>query len=134
MENDMLKHGVFALVSSIDLENTDVLPCYYDRQTIEQVFDNMKTTIDLIPLRCHKEESIAGHILISFLTSIGYLVLDKKFKKGGNSLSNSLPNLSRLHCRVYNSKLLIDTPNKKINDIAKILKIKIPNKISFIAE
>jgi transposase len=61
MAFDSLMHGVFILVSSIDLEPNEVLPCYYNRQTIEQVFDYMKGYIDIIPLRCHTEETLSGH-------------------------------------------------------------------------
>jgi transposase len=77
---DSLSHGVFILISSIDLEPNNVLPCYYDRQIIEQIFDYMKNYIDIIPLRTHSEETLAGHLLISFIASIIYISLDKLIK------------------------------------------------------
>jgi transposase len=61
-----MRYGIFILVTSLNLDVKDVLPCYYDRQVIEQVFDYMKGSIGLIPLRCHNEDTLAGHLFISF--------------------------------------------------------------------
>jgi transposase len=129
LENDLLRQGIFILVTSLNLEINDVLPCYYDRQAIEQVFDYIKGSIDLIPLRCHNEDTLAGHLFISFLATIGYLTLDKLLKKHKNSLTNSLESLGRLHCRVYMNKIVPDIPTKKVNDVLKAIKLKIPDKI-----
>jgi hypothetical protein len=126
---DLLTHGVFILISSIDLEIKDVLPCYYDRQAIEQIFDYMKNYIDIIPLRIHNEKTFAGHLLISFMASVLYLSLDKEIKKYNKSLYSVIESFHRLHCRVFSNKLIADIPVKKVNEILKLLKITIPNKI-----
>jgi hypothetical protein len=39
--------------------------------------------------------------------------------------------MSKLHCTVYDTKKIIDTPNKKVADILKILKIELPDKLNF---
>jgi transposase len=132
LEHDLMRQGIFILVSSLNLERNNVLPCYYDRQAIEQVFDYMKSSIDIIPLRCHNEDTLAGHLFISFLATIIYLSLDKILKKHKNSLSNSLDSLGRLHCRVYKDRIIPDVATKKVNDVLKALKLKIPDKISLL--
>jgi transposase len=129
LQLDELTHGVFILISSIDLEPSEVLPCYYDRQIIEQIIDYMKNYIDIIPLRIHNEEILAGHLLISFMASIVYLSIDKEVKKRGYSLYSAIRSLHRLHCRVYQNKLIPDVSTKAVNDIFKILKIKLPTRI-----
>jgi transposase len=131
IEHDLLRNGIFILVSSINLAPHEILPCYYDRQNVEQIFDYMKCSSNLIPLKCHNEDTLSGHLFLSFLASIGYLSLDIQLRKYKNSLTNSLDSLSRLHARLYDNKIIPDVPTKKVNDVLKAIKIKVPDKISF---
>ena len=51
--SDKLSHGIFILLSSMDLPNEQLLPCYYSRQSVEQFFDTIKNDSDILPLRTH---------------------------------------------------------------------------------
>jgi transposase len=123
----LLKFGVFIIVSNSDIEKNDILSCYYDRQSIEQFFDYLKNDIDILPLRVHSEASIAAHILISMMATISFIAIDKELKKIGLSVNSSIESCRRLNCRVYQDKLIPDVAVKKVNDVSKALKIKIPN-------
>jgi transposase len=59
--------GMFIILSSERVEISDVLPLYYTRQAIEQVFDFYKNNADLLPLRTHGESTFRGHLMLSFL-------------------------------------------------------------------
>ena len=63
------KYGVFAIVTTIDMAAEDVLPQYYMRQAIEQFFDFAKNLGKMMPVRNHREETIEGHMMMSFITT-----------------------------------------------------------------
>ncbi|MDR0548994.1 MAG: hypothetical protein LBI10_06245 [Deltaproteobacteria bacterium] len=74
--------GMFVLISSIDMDTTEVLPYYYySRQTIEQIFDTSKNYARLLLLGSHSRETFNGHLLLSFMTTIMYLKFQKLFHK-----------------------------------------------------
>ncbi|MBQ7644006.1 MAG: transposase, partial [Spirochaetales bacterium] len=70
------RFGLFALVSTIELKEEEVLKEYYIRQAVEQFFDYAKNYAKLLPVRCHKEETIKGHLLLGFIATF-ILVLIK---------------------------------------------------------
>ena len=63
------KLGVFAIVSTRDLDEKDVLAEYYLRQAVEQFFDYAKNYAKMMPVRNHKVETIAGHMMMSFIAT-----------------------------------------------------------------
>jgi len=69
--------GMFILISSECVEIADVLPLYYTRQAIEQVFDLYKNNADLLPLRTHGEDTFRGHLMLSFLSTIAYMLVNQ---------------------------------------------------------
>lgn len=56
--------GVFILLSSEDMGAEEILPLYYTRQQIEQVFDIGKNNADLLPLRLQNEDAFRGHLML----------------------------------------------------------------------
>ncbi len=88
------KFGVFAIISSIDMPNEDVLPEYYTRQSIEQYFDVAKNYAKYLPVRQHNMETLQGHLLVAFISSFIISViknrlniLDSSYIKVPNKLS-----------------------------------------------
>ncbi len=64
------ERGLFAIASSKQLKKEEVLPCYYARQGIEQIFDLAKSESNLLPLRAHSEDTMQGHLLVAFLATM----------------------------------------------------------------
>ena len=126
---DKLYHGIFIILSSINLPNDSLLPCYYSRQSVEQFFDTIKNDTDLLPLRTHSERTFNGHVMISFIATIIFLLIDKELKDKNLSFNSGIHYLRRLHADVYKSKIIPKIPTKHINDILKVLKIKFPTTI-----
>jgi hypothetical protein len=62
--------GVFMIISSEDIETVEILPLYYTRQQIEQVFDLGKNNADLLPLRVQNEDTFRGHLMLTFLATV----------------------------------------------------------------
>jgi hypothetical protein len=128
--NEVRKNkGLFVLLSKEPIEINDILPIYYTRQSIEQVFDIGKNNADLLPLRVHSEETLKGRLLVSFLSTISYLLVNKTLVKTNYCAKGVFHLFKRLKCKVFDDLITINEPIKNINDVANILKITIPQKI-----
>jgi hypothetical protein len=121
--------GTFIILSTVNLSIHELLPGYYARQGVEQIFDYLKNEIDILPLRVHSEKTFAGHILISFMALTSYITFNNSLKEKKLTAITALNNLSRYHCRVYKNRLYPDVANKAVNDVCKALKITIPKYI-----
>ena len=62
--------GYFVLVSSKDFTAEEILPYYYKRQEIEQLFDVCKNYTKTLPLRTHREKTFRGHLILTFMASV----------------------------------------------------------------
>jgi hypothetical protein len=118
--------GMFIMISSIEMDKSEVLPYYYSRQTIEQIFDTSKNYAKLLPLGVQSLETFNGHLLLSFLTTIVYLKLQKIFHKQKYNPLDFITELRGLTCGVYEDHLHIYEPTAKQKEILKILKIEAP--------
>ena len=118
--------GLFILVSSEKIKTADILPLYYTRQAIEQVFDISKNNADLLPLRVHGIENFRGHLLLSFIVSAIYIFATKMLVGSDVCATGAYQILRNLKCKVFDDKIIIQEANKKMNDIAKLLKLDMP--------
>jgi transposase len=89
----------------------------------------MKNEVDILPIKHHSEKTIAGHFFISFLSTIAQVSIDKSLNKISHSISTVDDSLNRHHCNVHKTRLIVQTPNKLVNDVSKALKIKFPKTI-----
>jgi len=126
MNEAMRTKGLFILISAEKIEIGDILPLYYTRQTIEQVFDIGKNNAELLPLRVHGIEAFRGHLLISFIASAIYINANQMLKTSDVCAKGAFHILRNLKCKVYDKKLIVQEANKKMNDIAKHLKLTYP--------
>ena len=135
-ENDSISHdemdaaiqtkGIFILVSSNEIDTKDILPLYYTRQAIEQVFDIGKNNSDLLPLRVHGVDKFRGHLLLSFLASVSYILVNNKLAASDFCAIGAYRLLRNLKCKVYDDKIIVQEADKKMNDIAKHMKFEYP--------
>ena len=126
LAKECINMGVFILISSERLDIKDILPLYYKRQAIEQMFDISKNCADILPLRTHNEATFRGHLLLSFITTAGYSLADKLLENTRYSLSAALAVLRNLKIKVYPTTTVVQEPTKKIKDISAMLKVPIP--------
>lgn len=54
------------LVSSEDIEPNEIVPLYYSRGQVEQVFDIAKNYAELLQLGLHSESTFEWHVFVSF--------------------------------------------------------------------
>jgi hypothetical protein len=134
-------HGVFMLVSSEELDTQEILPLYYNRETIEQIFDLSKNEVGLLPLRSHKIETFRGHILLSFMATILHIAIDRMMKPALSKKKLKKPKerfctkavfhaLRNVKCNMYCSKLITSETNKIANKVLEHLKLKLPKELT----
>lgn len=121
--------GVFIIISSESVEISEILPLYYTRQAIEQVFDFYKNNADLLPLRTHGEDTFRGHLMLSFLTTISYMLVNQLLDGIKFCADGAFRTLRNLKCKVFDDYILVKEPTKKQNDISAHFKIELPLKL-----
>ena len=120
------KQGVFVLVSSRRIAAGEVLPLYYTRQQIEQVFDVGKNYADLLPLRIHTEETFRGHLMLTFAVTAIIKMIQDSLKGTAITPISLFLNLRNQKCKVYDNKVIIQEAFKKAKDCYDLFRIKCP--------
>jgi hypothetical protein len=123
--------GVFILISKIQVGVDEILPLYYSRQAVEQVFDFEKNYANLLPLRTHSEGTFRGHLLVSFMATVSIMTIDKMFlrahprakKKTPLNFIHARSCLRQMKCHVYDGQISVTEPDRQSNDVLKALKI-----------
>ena len=123
-------HGLFVLISSRPIAVDQVLPKYYMRAQIEQVFDVCKNNTNMLPLRVQSEETFRGHLLVSFIASVIVRMLQDDLAKSQYTPENAFMSLRQHKCKVFDDHVLTMESAKKANDVYKMFKFKVPHTIS----
>jgi len=123
LDRKMRSAGFFILLSRKCLERTDILPSYYARQAIEQIFGFAKSNNNLLPLRVHDEQSIKGYLMLIFIALIIFITMREKLKL---PMDKALLNLRSLKAKVFDNEIIVQEPNKRNKDIFKNLGIIMP--------
>ena len=120
----MSKEGAFVLVSSKRIAIDKILPTYYTRQQIEQLFDIGKNYADTLPIRVQTEETLRGHLLLTFIASVIVKRIQDKLKTTSNNPISMFMNLRNQKCKVYDDQVIAQEASKKANDCYKCFNIK----------
>jgi transposase len=116
--------GTFVLISSEKIEPKEVMPLYYTRQVVEQVFDTSKNSTDLLPLRVHSEEAFRGHLLLNFIVTVIHLSINQMLKDSCYNTDSAFIIMRNQKCKVFDDCILPKETTKKMNDIYKLLNLK----------
>jgi transposase len=120
--------GKFILLSSDKYDKNEILPLYYMRQQIEQAFDISKIFAGLLPIRCHKEETINGTLLISFLSTIVYSMISYGLAESKLNAISAIVKMKKLQITDYITSKVIDERTKEQNEIFQHLQLECPFK------
>jgi hypothetical protein len=122
----MASHGAFILISSRRIAKDRILPTYYIRQQIEQIFDIGKNYADMLPLRVQNEDTFRGHLLMTFIASVVVKKLQDELRDTTFNPISLFMNLRNQKCKVYDKNVIVQEAFKKANDIYKHFKIPCP--------
>lgn len=130
IDRKMRRLGSFVTVSSHKLNCKDILPLYYTRVQVEQIFDIAKDNADLVPLHIQGEEILRGHLMLTFLSTILFQLLQKDLlhtqKTDKINPEDSFLVLRNQKCKVYDRVVIPQEPTKRMNDIYTLLKMQSP--------
>jgi transposase len=120
------RQGAFILASSRPIAVDKVLPLYYTRQQIEQVFDIGKNYADMLPVRVHSEETFRGHLLLTFITAVVIKQLQDALAKSSINPASLFLDLRNQKCKVFDDRIITHEAFKKANDCYKHFKMQCP--------
>ena len=120
----MSRMGIFMLTSSRRIAVKDLLPLYYTRQDIEQVFDITKGYAKALPLCVQTVETFRGHLLMVFMATIVLRILQQKLVSTPYSLDDILCVMKNQKAKVYDEYVIPCEATRKQNDFYRIAKIK----------
>ena len=132
------KLGLFVIISSDKISREEILPLYYTRQQVEQVFDICKHNASLLPIRVQSEDTFRGHLMLTFLATAVIQRMQRELieKQKGKKPSKQKLNpegvffVSQIQkCKVYEENIIPQEPGKTVNDIYHALGIESPIKI-----
>jgi transposase len=126
MYETIQRQGTFILISSRRVAPNKVLPLYYTRQQIEQIFDIGKNYADMLPLRVRTEETFRGHLMITFIATVVLKKIQDVLKMTSTLPTALFLNLRNHKCKVYKNKIITQEAFKKANDSYKLFGIKCP--------
>jgi hypothetical protein len=127
-KESLMSKGFFIILSSENVEPEEILPLYYTRQSIEQVFDIGKNCADLLPLRTHNIETFRGHLMLSFLSTAAYILTMKEINSNKFCPIGVYHLMKNLRVKIFDTKIIIQEPTKKMREIIDHLKLELPNK------
>jgi transposase len=128
IEFQLMKKGIMILVSSFKLKKKDVVPFYYLRQTVERLFGFSKDDLKIVPLRRHKEETLRGFLLLTFIALVVFVQLKKAIGEK-HTVEGTLLTMRNLKSKVYDDEILIQELTRQQKDITEELKIIMPKKL-----
>jgi len=130
-DEKIAKLGLFAIASSENLSTNEILPLYYTRQQIEQVFDVSKNNADVIPIRVQNEKTFRGHLMLTFLATVVIQklqrdILSKRDKKSKVNPEGAFLSLRNQKCKVFDKEIVPQEAMKTHNDVYRLFGIKCP--------
>ena len=77
----MKRSGRILLISNLDVPEKTVYEIYKKREQVEKLFDSYKSTLSSDRLYLHDNESVFGHVFVSFLSLYAYSRIELALKK-----------------------------------------------------
>jgi len=125
----MQNQGIFILVSSRRIAKDKILPTYYTRQQIEQIFDIGKNYAEMLPVRVQNEDTFRGHLLLTFMATILCKMVQAELKETKLNPQSMFLNLRNHKCKVYEHAIITQEAFKKASDCYKLFDIECPVRI-----
>nr|QNO49098.1 hypothetical protein CPECMPGB_00018 [Methanosarcinales archaeon ANME-2c ERB4]QNO49135.1 hypothetical protein DBBAIPCH_00018 [Methanosarcinales archaeon ANME-2c ERB4] len=129
----MKKAGKILILSNMDVDGTEIYELYKGRETVEKMFDTYKTVLEADKIHLQDDESVFGHVFISFLSLYIHCKLERILKKGELNRTMTPVDLLFKYGKVYHVDLgdrsMITEVPKKVRDIEEILGLDIFPKV-----
>lgn len=127
--DSMEDYGLFMLVSSRPVAREKILPLYYTRNWVEEVFRIDKGKGKLLPLWMSTEAVFCGHLMLTFIATVILMLLQEKLADTSFTSAAMFEELRHQQGIVYDDAMVPSVAVKKMNDIYKLFKIKCPDEL-----
>lgn len=123
LKERMKRAGKILIISNLNVPEQEVYELYKKREKVEKMFDTYKTVLNADKLYLHDDESVFGHVFLSFLSLYAYCRLEQQLKKAKLNRKLSPIDLLQKYSKVYHietkkSSIITEVP-KKVKDLDK---------------
>ena len=115
--------GVFMLVCSRPVDAEEILPLYYSRQDIEQVFDITKGYANALPLRVQSIETFRGHLLMVFCATVVLRFLQQDLLHSRYSLDSLMGIMRNQKAKVFDEYALATEATKEQKELYNLTRV-----------
>jgi len=119
--------GRILIISNLDLNKKDIFLQYKSRDRIEKLFDTYKNALQADTLYLQDNESVFGHVFVSFLSLYAYAKIEMALKKADlldkHSPKDLLLDLSKVYLVELNDCNIISEVPKKLEVLEQKLGI-----------
>jgi len=123
-----VKAGYFILLSNDEKTPAEMLDEYFGRTRIETVFKTAKEYLQLLPLSKWTFETVSGKLLSDCISTIVYLMAQKKLCGTKIAMTRLLGQTQSLMCmKTRDGIIRVETPNKQVKAVYKAMGISVPN-------
>jgi len=122
---NFIKAGIFMLISSKEIPEDEVLFSYYTRQTIEQIFGFSKSDLDILPIRCHTDQTIRGYLFLQFILLVIFIEIRKKLNNNF-TVEQALMLTRGLKCKVYSDQYLVQETTRNQKKVFELCDVIVP--------
>ncbi len=112
------------LVSSRRIAVDDLLPLYYTRQDIEQVFDITKGHAKALPLCVQSEGTFRGHLLMVFISTIVLRMLQQELKGTRFSLDDVMELMRNQKAKVFEDEVIPSEAGRRQRELYRLAGIR----------
>ena len=123
--------GIFMLISTRRIAKANLLPLYYTRNQVEDIFKLCKGSCKILPLSIENESTLRGHLLITFAATVVMKIMSDKLKKSSLTTEMLFMFLDQHRAKIYEDKIIISEATKIMNYIYKMFKINVPAEIEY---
>jgi transposase len=121
LREKLKRTGMILILSSKDMPVQEMYELYKKRERVEKLFDAYKNVLDADRLYLQDDESVFGHVFISFLSLYAYCKLEEMLKKAELNRKVSPGDLLLQYSKVYHVRIgdrtLISEVPKKVRDL-----------------
>jgi len=118
LNHEQKRAGRILIISNLDLSEKDIFNQYKSRDRVEKLFDAYKNVLQADTLYLQDNESIFGHVFISFLSLYAYAKIEMALKKADlldrYSPKDILLDLSKVYLVELNDCNIISEVPKKL--------------------
>ncbi|MBO8144618.1 MAG: transposase [Thermodesulfobacterium sp.] len=127
IEKGLKRAGKILIISDLDKEPEDIFLMYKQREGVEKAFDVYKNVLNADKMYLQDNESVFGHLFVSFLSLYGYCKLQCMLREKGmlNKVSpmDLMDEYAKVYKVEYGDKELMSEVPKKVRELDEKLEL-----------